>query len=116
MILGLRSSIRDPLVKKINEVCRQANPKAKEGDQFIDEGELDLQQATKARAASYDVRGRALKSAAGGKRPGSAVRGNQNALPQIGASILPQVSNQDSSNRPTIVLPHSEPLNEQQLE
>lgn len=32
MILGLRSSIRDPLVKKINEVCREANPKSKPED------------------------------------------------------------------------------------
>ena len=61
MIMGLGSSIRDPLVKKINEVCRQANPKWKEDEQFIDEAELELAQATKARAASYDVRGRAQK-------------------------------------------------------
>lgn len=40
MILGLRSSIRDPLVKKINEVCKEADPKQTES--FIDESELDL--------------------------------------------------------------------------
>jgi hypothetical protein len=51
-ILGLRSSIRDPLVKKINEVVKENGVQ----QAFIDEGELELQQATKARAASYDVR------------------------------------------------------------
>jgi hypothetical protein len=33
-ILGLRASIRDPLVKKINEVCSIANPAA---PQYLDE-------------------------------------------------------------------------------
>lgn len=81
MILGLRSSIRDPLVKKINEVCREANPKSKPEDQFIDESELEMIQSSKARAASYDVRGRATKQNPGKQaRPGSAVRGG-NALP-----------------------------------
>jgi hypothetical protein len=55
-ILGLRPSIRDPLVKKINEVCLQASDSL-----FVDESELELTAATKARAASYDVR-RAKKS------------------------------------------------------
>lgn len=80
MIMGLRSSIRDPLVKKINQVCKEANPKVEE--QFIDEAELELAQATKARAASYDVRGRAQKPGVNkAARPGSAVRTNANALP-----------------------------------
>ena len=42
MILGLRSSIRDPLVKKINEICREANPKSTPEDQYIDESELEM--------------------------------------------------------------------------
>lgn len=50
MILGLRSSIRDPLVKKINEVCKS------DSEQYINETELELTLATKTRAASYDVR------------------------------------------------------------
>jgi len=54
-ILGLRTSIRDPLAKKINEVCSEANPDFK-NTQYISEAELGLAQATKARAASYDVR------------------------------------------------------------
>ena len=39
-ILGLRSNVRDPLVKKINEVCKEANPGMAE--QFIDEAELEF--------------------------------------------------------------------------
>lgn len=50
MILGLRSSIRDPLVKKINEVCLSTT------EQYINETELELTLATKTRAESYDVR------------------------------------------------------------
>lgn len=92
MILGLRSSIRDPLVKKINEVCREADPRKSKDEQYIDEGELELAQATKARAASYDVRGRAAKSSQGTKRPGSASKGQGTALPSIGGGMMQNVA------------------------
>lgn len=52
-MLGFRSSIRDPLVKKINEVCVEANP---ELDYFINESELEELNSTKNRSASFDVR------------------------------------------------------------
>ena len=68
MILGLRASIRDPLVKKINEVCVQANPKCR---QYIHEAELELQMTTKQRAASYDVRRVAKTGSKQGNRPTS---------------------------------------------
>jgi hypothetical protein len=56
MILQLRSSIRDPLVAKINEVC---SVYVTEGQSYIDVNELELNLATKSsnkRAASMDVR------------------------------------------------------------
>jgi hypothetical protein len=54
-ILGLRNSIRDPLVKKINEICMQEGEKA---EKFINESEMELSIATKHRVASLDVRRR----------------------------------------------------------
>ena len=38
-ILGLKISLRDPLLKKINEICMQAGDKS---EAFINEGELEL--------------------------------------------------------------------------
>ncbi len=52
-ILGLRNSIRDPLVKKINEVCLQEGDKT---EQFINESEMELNIATNHRTASLDGR------------------------------------------------------------
>jgi len=49
----LRSSIRDPLIKKINEVCKLASDNSKD---YINEAEFELTLATKTRAASLDVR------------------------------------------------------------
>ena len=49
-ILGLRPSLRDPLVKKINEVCSSSD------GPFIDVNELELNIATKNRSVSLDVR------------------------------------------------------------
>jgi hypothetical protein len=46
-ILGLRHSLRDPLVKKINEVCSDG--------QYINTAELELNLATKTRSVSMDV-------------------------------------------------------------
>jgi hypothetical protein len=57
-ILGLRSSIRDPLIKKINEVCKEAGEVSKD---YINEAEFELLLATKNRAASLDVRRAAAK-------------------------------------------------------
>ena len=63
-ILGLRPSLRDPLVVKINDVCAQEQigqaegqdePKTT-GEPFINVGEMELNLATKGRAASMDVR------------------------------------------------------------
>ena len=51
-ILGLRPSLRDPLVKKINEICKVIHPGA-EGEQntfYIDVNELELNLATKNRS------------------------------------------------------------------
>ena len=97
-ILGLRPSLRDPLVKKINEIClQQEGSKAK----FIDESEMELSIATKHRAVSLgDVR----RSQTG------SVKAASNNLPQIG---LPGIKGEPNNNRPTIVLPHSEPLSEE---
>ena len=77
-ILGLRSSLRDPLVTKINEVCAQeqiggaegVDDGKKAGEPFINVNEMELKIATKGRAASMDVRrGRenARQAARGGK-------------------------------------------------
>jgi hypothetical protein len=50
-ILGLRPSLRDPLVKKINEICS-----LEEGaPSYIDINELELNVATKNRSVSMDV-------------------------------------------------------------
>ena len=80
-ILGLRPSLRDPLVKKINEVCLQESKGSDENAQaenFINEAEMELSVATKHRAMSQDVRIR---------RPGSAVRNStQGNLPSIGGA------------------------------
>ena len=70
-------------------------------EQFINESEMELNIATKHRVASLDGRRT--------KQP------TQATLPQIGT--LPGIANaQDvpsGGNRPTIVLPHSEPLSEE---
>ena len=44
------------------------------------------------------------------RRPSSAFRGPKSSLPQIAASG----GGNSNSNQPTIVLPHSEPLSEEQ--
>jgi hypothetical protein len=69
--MGLRPSQRDPLVKKINETCLKAivantSPgRANSLDSFIDVSEMELNVATKTRAASMDHVGakRRLQSA-----------------------------------------------------
>jgi len=68
-------------------------------EQFINESEMELNIATKHRAVSLEVR----KT----KQP------TQATLPQIGG--LPGIANDapSGSNRPVIVLPHSEPLSEE---
>lgn len=45
-ILGLRASLRDPLVKKINEVCQAEEVDGKKNMIFIDVNELELNLAT----------------------------------------------------------------------
>ena len=60
-ILGLRPSLRDPLVTKINEVCAQmtaenADGSPKSGEPYINVNELELNVATKFRATSMDCR------------------------------------------------------------
>ena len=58
-ILGLRPSLRDPLVKKINEVCLQESKESMEGamaELFIEESEVELNLAIKHRTLSHDVR------------------------------------------------------------
>ena len=50
--MGLRPSLRDPLVKKINEICKVIHPGV-EGEQntfYIDVNELELNLATKNRS------------------------------------------------------------------
>jgi len=68
LILMLRSSIRDPLIAKINEICTE----------YIDVNELELNLATKSsnkRAVSIDVN----------KNRGNSKTAYDNMLPQIGA-------------------------------
>lgn len=60
-ILGLRPSLRDPLVNKINEVCEQEDKDSNKNDgetpkPFINVNEMELNLATKHRAASMDLR------------------------------------------------------------
>ena len=56
-ILGLRPSLRDPIVKKINEVClKSAHDSGAEHEPFINESEMELSIATKYRAVSLDGR------------------------------------------------------------
>ena len=63
-ILGLRPSLRDPLVTKINEVCAQETSNGQDHDEetkttaepFINVNEMELNIATKGSAASMDVR------------------------------------------------------------
>lgn len=50
-VLGLRSGQRDPLIKKINEVCKKATQNETD---FVDISELDIAVAGKSRAASMD--------------------------------------------------------------
>jgi hypothetical protein len=96
-ILGLRPSLRDPLVTKINEVCLQQSQEGS-GDSpvklfpaknqpYINTSELELSVATNHRSASLGVR-------AGGNARAQAMRQSQNkenqgALPSIGG--LPKV-------------------------
>lgn len=69
-VLGLRSGQRDPLIKKINEVCKKATQNSVD---FVDVSELDIAVAGKSRAASMDH----VK-----RRPSSAFRGAKaSALP-----------------------------------
>jgi len=59
-ILGLRPSLRDPLVTKINEVCeledKDESRNATDAKPFINVHEMELNLATKHRAASMDLR------------------------------------------------------------
>ena len=76
---------------------------------------MELNIATKGRAASMDVRRGARQAAHKGDRGGAAA-----GLPQIGAAgglpgLAPaSVATGIPGQQPTIVLPHSEPLNEAQ--
>eukprot|EP00347_Sterkiella_histriomuscorum_P001332 403372439 len=107
-ILGLRASLRDPLVKKINEVCTSEDNQGS----YIDVNELELNMATKTRSVSMDHHN---------KRRQAQNDGNQKAnnLPEIGfgqsGNTLPSVGG-GGGIQPTIVLPHSEPLSDQQKE
>ena len=86
-ILGLRQSQRDPLVKKINEVCLKhivANTspgRANSLEAYIDVSELELSVATKSRAASMDHVGakRRLQSATRRSKDGT-VNNRSNAM------------------------------------
>ena len=122
-ILGLRPSLRDPLVNKINEVCAQETKGEEEKVQriepFINISEMELNIATKNhRAASMDVR-RGREQARVSQNHGKPSAGD---LPQIGggaatagATVLPGLVDQANPGQtPTIVLPHSEPLTEEQ--
>ena len=101
-ILGLRPSLRDPLVRKINEICRQASGGNQESkmagtassnneqedesleEPFININEMELNIATKGRAASMDVkRGReqARQSMTNKTGVGNIAVASQNNLP-----------------------------------
>ena len=127
-ILGLRPSLRDPLVTKINEVClQQANEGS--GDSpvklfptknqpYINTSELELSVATNHRSASLGgVRAGGARAQAVRQSQNKENQGSSGALPSIGG--LPKVEQEQPSglqtNQATIVLPHSEPLTEKQL-
>ena len=124
-ILGLRPNQRDPLVVKINEVCLKAvvagtSPgRAGDLEAYINTSELELNVATKHRAASMDHVGakRRLMSASRGGRQAGAPAGPtaaaSGALPSIGNVQQPAKPGTGYAS-PTIVLPHSEPLSEEQ--
>ena len=109
---------------KINEACRKhitASMPAAQADSvepYINVSELELDVATKGRAASMDHVGakRRLQSTAsrGSKRGDNA--GSNALLPQIGGSAQPPGASSQGigPHQPTIVLPHSEPLTEEQ--
>ena len=95
-ILGLRPSQRDPLVLKINEACLKAfvdktSPgRASTIEPYINVEELDLNIATKTRAASMDHVGAKRRLMSATRRPGSrggapgGAEGSGSALPSIG--------------------------------
>lgn len=135
-ILGLRSSQRDSLVKKINEICAKAMETTKGGSSddkdpdatasassfaFINVSELELTVATKGRAASMDhvAAKRRLQSASRGSKRADYTGGNSQSnalLPTIAAAnSFANGMGAPNSNQlqPTIVLPHSEPLTEE---
>lgn len=78
---------------------------------------MELTVATKGRAASVDHVGakRRLQSASRGSKRGDNTRGDA-LLPQIGgvAQLAGDAGQGLGPNQPTIVLPHSEPLTEEQ--
>ena len=59
-ILGLRQSLRAPLVTKINQVCAEESTGQEDSktpaEPYINVNEMELNLATKGRAASLDVR------------------------------------------------------------
>lgn len=73
--------MRDPLVKKINEVCQvtvseEGGPGT--GTPYIDVNELELNLATKTRSVSLDVHNK--------RRQAAAAQGKSN-LPDIGGAL-----------------------------
>ena len=78
-------------------------------ESYIDVSELDLQVATKSRAASMDFAGarKRLQSASRGSNRDA----NASILPQLGGGKPAQGGG--IGNQPTIVLPHSEPLSDE---
>jgi hypothetical protein len=101
-INGLRSSIKDPLINKINSVC------GGDKDMFIQVDETDKLSRS--------------KSLAGMKRNSSLAKSNSSNLPQIaqatGSAMKESSSGMlgtvDKDNGKILVLPHAEPLNEEQ--
>lgn len=129
-ILALRPSQRDPLVLKINEVClkdtvKNTSPsRAGNLEQYINVDELELTMAVgaKGRAASMDHAGakRRLQSGRPGSKAGRKDRGDSGV--NTGSSaMLPSIGGPGGGAprgqaypQPVIVLPHSEPLTEEQ--
>jgi len=93
-IMALRPSQRDPLIMKINEVCRKhiventSPSRAGTLEAYIEVNELDMgMAANKGRAASMDHVGakRRLQSASRpGSKGGRGAPAQENALPSIG--------------------------------
>mmetsp|Transcript_37599 Transcript_37599/g.57615 ORF Transcript_37599/g.57615 Transcript_37599/m.57615 type:complete len:224 (+) Transcript_37599:1407-2078(+) len=121
-ILGLRANQRDPLILKINDVCRQAIVKdtspgrANDLEPFINTDELDLNIPGKSRAASMDQIGAKRRMMSASKRTGSRGQNESSTavLPTISVAQQAGPGGHQSRMQPTIVLPHAEPMSEEQ--